>query len=444
MRRARILAVTETVLIVLGLAGFLFVLPHNIGGDASKRYEALTALVLRGDLIGNEYSLVGPLFAGQLFLIGHLLGHAAAWTQVYNTLLFALGLLAAWLLLRDHLPGALLRRFFLVLIAGSMYSAHVTGFNAEVYTSMGVGIGLVAVAVRAGIAFGWTAAVLGVVNTPAAALGLGLVLARRGLETRRLRYALVLVAAGALMLAESWARRGSPFASGYEGNAGYRTIMPYSGLPGFSYPFFLGLLSLLLSFGKGLVFFAPGLLLPVRSAMRRFTLSPDTTLFRLYGWWLLFLAGLILVYAPWWAWYGGLTWGPRFLLFASLPASLALAVRLWDLGAALWVRLLTLGAWALSCWVAVCGAAFTSAAYPEQCSRDTMAYEAFCHYTPEFSALWYPLVFHQGPDWRGWVAIVYIAAIFGYLAVPLVRSIATDLTGPVRTGLRSVTHGWRF
>ncbi|GIG60495.1 hypothetical protein Lfu02_48670 [Longispora fulva] len=444
MRRARILAVTETVLIVLGLVGFLVLLPHDIGGDASKRFEALSALIWHGRLIGNEYSLVGPLFATPLLLLGHWVGHEAAWTQEFNTLVFALGVYVSWRLLRGHLPGALLRRFFLVLIAGSMFAAHVTGFNAEVFTAMGVGVGLTAVAVRVGIALGWTAAVLGVVNTPAVALGLGLVVVRRGLETKRLRYGLVVLATAALILGESWLRRGSPFASGYEGNAGYRTIMPYSGLEGFSYPFLLGLLSLLLSFGKGLVFYAPGLLLPVRATMRRFPLSPDADLRRLYSWWLLFLAGLILIYSPWWAWYGGFTWGPRFLLFASLPASLALAVRLWDLAAPLWARLLTLGAWTLSCWVAVCAAAFTSAAFPDQCSRDTMAYEAFCHYTPEFSALWYPLVFHQGPSWRGWVAIGYIAVVFVYLAAPLVRSIAVDVAGPVRAALRGVSRGWRF
>ena len=30
--------------------------------------------------------------------------------------------------------------------------------------------------------------------------------------------------------------------------------------------------------------------------------------------WLLFLAGLVVVYAAWWSWYGGEVWGPRFVL----------------------------------------------------------------------------------------------------------------------------------
>ena len=40
---------------------------------------------------------------------------------------------------------------------------------------------------------------------------------------------------------------------------GFRTALPYSGQPGFSYPFFFGVLSVLFAFGRGLVFFAPGL-----------------------------------------------------------------------------------------------------------------------------------------------------------------------------------------
>ena len=60
------------------------------------------------------------------------------------------------------------------------------------------------------------------------------------------------------ILLEAWIRRGSPFATGYENERGLRTLLPYSGLPGFTYPFVLGVLSSLFSFGKGLLFFAPG------------------------------------------------------------------------------------------------------------------------------------------------------------------------------------------
>jgi hypothetical protein len=41
---------------------------------------------------------------------------------------------------------------------------------------------------------------------------------------------------------------------------GFVTIMPFSGEPGFSYPIVFGALSILFSFGKGLIFFIPSIL----------------------------------------------------------------------------------------------------------------------------------------------------------------------------------------
>ncbi|HEX8632416.1 MAG TPA: hypothetical protein VF755_30015, partial [Catenuloplanes sp.] len=265
-------AVFETVLILLGLATFGFVLPHNAAADAAVRYRTLVALLDDGILADNKYSIVGHLFALPLMGAARLLGqHPLAWAKMYNSLLFALAVGVLYLLLRHRLPGALLRRFFLVLIAGSMVAAHVVQFNSEPFTALAVGVGLVAVAVRRRSIGGWAAVALGVANTTAALVPLAFVVAKRMWEHRRLRYVLVGVAAVALIALDRWVRRGSPFSTGYEGDAGYRTVMPYSGLPGFSYPIFFGLLSLCLSFGKGLLFFAPGLVLPVRGPMRRLT-----------------------------------------------------------------------------------------------------------------------------------------------------------------------------
>ncbi|HEX8628006.1 MAG TPA: hypothetical protein VF755_07530, partial [Catenuloplanes sp.] len=170
----------------------------------------------------------------------------------------------------------------------------------------------------------------------------------------------------------------------------------------------------------------------------------DVDLYRLYGWWLLFTAGLVLVYAPWWAWYGGMTWGPRFLLFASLPASLALAVRLWDLPERLWSRLLTLAVLTMSAWVGLCAAVFPEAGFPPQCSAARYANEALCHSTLEFSALWYPLV-QQLPVGRRDVAVIaYLVVVYCYLAAPLARAIGRDIADRVRPVRADAVHGWRW
>src|SRR5205807_5306345 len=65
------------------------------------------------------------------------------------------------------------------------------------------------------------------------------------------------------------------------------------------------LASILFSFGKGLLFFAPGLLL-VRAAWRK---APHQEARDFLAYSLLFLAGLVLVFSNCVEWSGGWTWG---------------------------------------------------------------------------------------------------------------------------------------
>ena len=439
-------AVFETALIVTGVLAFGFILPHQVFADATDRYQTMRQLFDQGTISDNKLTIIGNLFALPLFAVARLLGRdEQRWAAMYNTVLFAAALAIMYALLRRHLPGALLRRFLLILIAGSMFAAHVINFNSEPFTALTVAVGLVAVAVYGRSFAGWTAVTFGIATTPAALVGLALVTAKRMWENRRLRYVLAGVGAVAIWMVENWIRRGGPLVTGYEQDHGYQTLMPYSGRPGFSYPIFFGLLSICLSFGKGLVFFAPGLLLPVRAEMRDIALREDTTLYRLYGWWLLFTAGLVLAYAPWWAWYGGLTWGPRFLLFASIPASLALAVRLWKPAEQLWLRVFTLVVLALSVWVGLDAAAFPFSAFLAECTDNNYAQEVLCHYTPDYSVLWYPFVRHL-PLTRpaGVYMAAYCTVVFGYLAAPLVRSIWVDVATRERPALSGAWRNWRW
>src|SRR5690606_29850330 len=126
----------------------------------------------------------------------------------------------------------------------------------------------------------------------------------------RLRYAIVALLIIGGVLGENWLKFGS-FASPYLGEGGPKTILPYSGMPGFSYPLFFGLLSIFFSFGKGLAFFCPGLL----GVFSRDLFRSPLARFLVPGFF--YLAGLLLVYGRWWAWSGDLFWGPRYLFFAT-------------------------------------------------------------------------------------------------------------------------------
>jgi hypothetical protein len=286
---------------------------------------------------------------------------------------------------------------------------------------------------------GWTAMILGVANTPATFAGLLLVAIRCVRDSRRIRHLLPVLAAASLILLESWIRRGSPLATGYEGNAGFRTLMPYSGQPGFSYPFFFGLLSITLSFGKGILFFAPGLLLRVGRDDR----SVPSELRAFWGYSTWFLAGLIVVYAKWWAWYGGWFWGPRFFLMASLPASLAIAVKLRQMpalrGPALGAVLAVL---TLSAWVGINGAVFNQANL-DLCERNRYALEFLCWYAPEFSVLWHPFIEPVSLSFDQGLFIVYCGLVYVWLSAPLLRTLVERASGSIavnRVSLRT----WRF
>jgi len=313
-------AMTERALIVAGLLLSFFVLPHEIISDAMVRYLALAELVEWHKVSPMAYSFIGPLFSAPLYFAGKLVMTPDWWCARFNTTVLATGLLVMWLTTRGRIDAGLRRKFFLVLLAASMFPNHLRGYFTEVFSSVMVAVGFWAVRFgRPGL--GWSAVTLGVVNMPATLLALTLATVRHVWESKRLRHLLVIALTVALWLLESWMRRGHPTFTGYQGNNGPRTVLPYSGLPGFSYPLFFGLLSVLLSFGKGLLFFVPGLLLPSREWMH-------DELKGMHRLWLWFLAGMILVYASWWAWFGGWFWGPRFFLFACFPASLAIAVRL--------------------------------------------------------------------------------------------------------------------
>jgi hypothetical protein len=416
-------AAIETGLIIVGLMFVILLLPRQIGGDGTFRYNDLVSFLSTHNLYqpNSRYSLIGPLFSSPLLWIGIQLHDPVEWANLYNWTLFSLCLLVSYCLLRNHVDRALLRKFFLILIYGSMFVAHLAFYFGEVFTALFVGFG-VFIALRRfiGIA-GWLAVALGVVNTPATMVGLGLLVLKRTVDSKRLRYILVFAFATVCVLTEYQLRRGSIFNNGYIGTHGFRTLMPYSGLPDFSYPFFFGVLSIVLSFGQGLLFYAPGLLLPIRKTLSNWPQDQKINLYQVYTLWICFVVGLILVYARWWDWSGWVFWGPRYFLFASIPASFALAVRLIRYKeASLGINLLTFVVFCLSAWVSVDGAVFQlQVMHPLVCIMNHHAYDALCSYTPEYSPLWMPFVFHLWVSPAQVLFLVFSLLVAAYLVAPL-------------------------
>lgn len=125
-------------------------------------------------------------------------------------------------------------------------------------------------------------------------------------------FAAPIAAAGAWSLWWNWARYGNVWDSGYVETESFSAV------------WWFGLYGLLIGPSRGLVWYSPILLLAVAGI----------------GWWrrqqplvLLFCAGLTLlyigVYAKWYMWHGGYSWGPRFLV-PALPFLALLIGPVWE------------------------------------------------------------------------------------------------------------------
>lgn len=398
-------------LIALGVLLFFFVLPHSVTGDGRLRFVALQGWLAGQGMPSTKYPLIGSLPVVPLMLLGRVIAAPDWWVSRYNVIVYAAGLGLLYVLLRRRLAGDVLGAFLLLLGTTAMLPNSLRGFGAETFSAMAVGTGLVAWSVGR-----WkTATVLlgvGVANQPATFVGLALALGWWAWREKRLRTLAPLVLSAGLWLLENAVRKGTALSTGYETDHGFQTLLPYSGLKGFSYPLFFGVPSLLISFGKGLLFFAPGLVLVFRRGLE--AVRPVNDVLAL---WLIYLAGLVLAYGGWWAWYGGFTWGPRFLIFASLPASLLLAAQVRRPPSALLPATVVLVALIFSVWVGVDGQVFGQLGQ-DVCAANSYRIEAFCWYVPEFSVLWTPFV-HPNFSWLLPIVVAYAATVAACVARPL-------------------------
>jgi hypothetical protein len=426
-------------LLALGILLFFFVLPHDIEGDGRQRFDALQALLAGHGIPNTKYPLIGSIPAIPLMLLGHIVAAPEWWASRYNVIVYAAGLVLMYRLLRERLDHDVLAAFLLLLGTTAMIPGSLTGFGAETFTVMATGTGLAAWS-----AGRWkTAAILlglGVANVPASIGGLALAMGWWAWRMKRVRTVAPIALGVGLWVLENGVRRKSVLSTGYENDHGFQTLLPYSGLTGFSYPTFFGVLSLLVSFGKGLLFFASGLVLWFGRGLEALRSVSEILVL-----WMLYLAGLVLVYGSWWAWYGGFTWGPRFLVFASLPASLLLAAQIRRPPRRLIGLTVVLAALVLSVWVGIDGQVFGRFGQ-DVCSANHYRLESFCWYVPEFSVLWTPFVFKATVPLWGLVLIAYAAGVSIYLAQPLLKAWASAIYRDLRLAWAAYRRrpGWRL
>lgn len=418
-------------LLCAGLLAAFFLLPYSILGDGAVRFQFMDTLVHQGRVEPMRYSLVGPLFSIPLWWISTFFANATAVIERYNFLLFAGGLLVLYLWLKDRFDRKFLLTFALILSFGSMFPNHLAAYYGEVFSAIFMLLGTAGLVTERSKP-GWVFLILAVLNTPALIVPFSLVAGYFAWQNKQFRYLALIPLCAALLVGEAFLRTGSllaGFQTYLSQDHGYETVLPYSGRTGYSYPFVLGLLSILFSFGKGIFFFCPGLLLTLWAWK---TIS-DPCERRLLALWLLIVLGLILVYASWWAWYGGWFWGPRFFLFASVPASWMLA-RLAHSGQRSFRMTLALAVLITgSLWVGVDGVVFQQKML-ETCTNNNYALESLCWYVPEFSPLIRPFIIYATLSLKDRLNLVLFTVIGFYLIAP----VAIDLLGRLKTLFRVI------
>jgi len=382
------LEVMGKILIWVGLILLIITAGPSISGDGEVRFSVVSAIMEGASIPLIKYSLLQPLFSMPLAYISSVLGFDYKNVVAYSNIFFclALGKIIFNSLIRIYSHKIAIHTLLLVL-AASMFPFHLQQYYGEVLSTLCVTAGVLLS--RKNVVYTVLLIGIGIANTPAifpSGLIAALVLVRKNPG-----FLAGVVLALVLILTENFYKFGSLSGSVYlsESEKGFKTIMPYSGIPGFSYPLFFGILSVTLSFGKGLVFFIPGLFLLIHK--KGWELIKG---WNVYGVALsLFIIVLILVYSKWWAWYGGNFWGPRFFLILTIPTSLVLAKSI-DGAISGYEKYILVLILLISFWVGINGVVFGQDNMGI-CWQNNYKCEMLCWYVPEFSALWRPFVTHS-------------------------------------------------
>ena len=427
---------------------FLLIIPKGINGDGLIRYESLDNIFFNASsVISSKYSIIGPLFSLPLLFLEKFLNLNIQITVLFNTMLFLL----FWYIFRREfsvkLDNNFTYKFFLAVVFSSFYISNLTTYYAETFSSLSIFLAILYFCKEEKIILAIILFSLGVANTPALIIPGFLLLTYFAFKRKQIRYGFYILYPICLVLLENVIIRGHLFNSDYSNDSGFKTILPYSGTPNFSLPFWIGLISILFSFGKGLLFFMPFLFIKPNFK----NLTPF--LENVYKASMIFSVGLVLIYAKWWAWYGGVFWGPRFFLFGTLVASISLISNLnykyLKTCSRIKLGVITIS-FLMSIWVAIANILSLTIKLPEFIFSNNFENEHLTWYTPHFSVLGYPLsnltnlFSNEGLSYDLFVIAFFLILssianyYLGYDLIQILKEKSLNITEEIKNGLKSL------
>jgi hypothetical protein len=140
-------------------------------------------------------------------------GQKLTFVAPFNILVFAAACVFLFCALRRHLSRDLTGRFLVLLLLASAFPHELQNFNNEVFSSLGLGCGIVGLVLLRGARriAACAAMVFATANMPAIAIGTGLAALLIVANGKQLRWLLIPISCAVLICAEGWIRRGSPF-----------------------------------------------------------------------------------------------------------------------------------------------------------------------------------------------------------------------------------------
>jgi len=406
----------------------LIVQRPNLGGDDPVRANMVEQLA-HGVWPDIHFSVIHPLIVAPLYRFAQVLGDGEWMIDHFGLFLWVIW--SCWVSSRLKLHrGLRVALLFQILSFCSMLTVYLVGFNTEFFSALMVSGGLLAALTEQGTfgrGAGWFFVAIGVANVPAQIPGLAVISVILAIRRRTIAPIIALAATGAIAVAEASYSMGHFALSKYDpGSAANSPLLPWGEVKGFNHPLIFGLVGIVFSLGRGLVFYIPAMWLSVRrlgDGVRDWASCLAV-----------FVVALVPLYAKWWAWYGGVTFGPRFFLLGCVPGAFALAewmARAPSLSRAR--RAVLIAVAALSAWVAAIGGIFyITPGSAFRCIGESYRYEPLCWYSAEYSSLLAPLWDDVHISRRG---MVLGCAIVSMLAAAVAISLSDEF--------RRMPSSWR-
>ena len=402
-RKVPSIVIRKPFLVIIAFTLVVLLNPMQLRHDDGVRFAHAADAVSGSSLLDSKYSICFLWILWSLINMGRGIGNELVFVQLLVPMLLALSaLLLTTSLGRGRSP--IVRKVGTHAVLFSLAGAYVVSPNSDLFSASLLVIGYVltldsrAFSFFLRAPFGVLALVLAGWNSPPHVAGIGAIGLILVLKKKSFLVVCAAAVAAILVIGEATLANGEFSASKYGLEGGAPNVLPWENIVGFGYPILFGVIGILFSLGRGLVFFIPGLWFVGDQPQKR-NFDPTRVL-------VLHTLILIPIYGTWWSWYGGVGFGPRFFIVGAFAGAGLLAINAGNIPSVkrkCWISVALL----LSTYVSLVGALIhISNNTFNRCVDDNFYYEPICWYVAEYSPLLSPLWDNFEPiGVRGWILV---------------------------------------